>query len=272
MPRPSFGPPRHALGAFGWAVLQLPRALVWTLRERTLRSLLLQPALITFAVTCALCIVAVAAAGPLEAALLDRQPGLGGAVVWLGVRAALTLSLLIAAVFSAWQLSGAITAASLERMALFVQREVLGAAPKAAIGGVEVVVRAVRSLFPTTRRLLLWALTTVASTSLILIPVAGPVLVVVVQVFVNAVFLAHGAIADNRARLDLPSRLLLREPALLLGYTLACVPVVLIPGVALFAAAPVTVGGALVALGAHRRSQAAAEPTSTMAPQSASSN
>jgi hypothetical protein len=117
MPRPSFGPPRHALGAFGWAVLQLPRALVWTLRERTLRSLLLQPALITFAVTCALCIVAVAAAGPLEAALLDRQPGLGGAVVWLGVRAALTLSLLIAAVFSAWQLSGAITAASLERMA-----------------------------------------------------------------------------------------------------------------------------------------------------------
>jgi uncharacterized protein involved in cysteine biosynthesis len=257
MPRPSFGPPRHALGAFGWAVLQLPRALWWTLRERPLRSLLLQPALVTAAVTVALCIAAVAVAGPLEAAVLDRQPGLGGTVVWFGVRAALTVSLLFAAVFSAWQLAGAITAASLERMALFVQREVLGDAPPATIDGVGVVVRAVRSLFPTTGRLLLWALTTVASTSLILIPVAGPILVVVVQVLVNAMFLAHGAIADNRARLGLPSRLLLREPALLLGYTLACVPVVLIPG---------------VALGAHRRGQVDAQPTSTMAPQSASSS
>ncbi|MDX2010787.1 MAG: EI24 domain-containing protein [Myxococcaceae bacterium] len=253
MPRPTFGPPRPAVGAFFWAVLQLPRAVVWTLRERALRELLFQPALVTAAVTVVFSLGALVGAGPLEALLLERQPGLGGTVVWLGVRVALTGCLLIAAIFTAWQLAGAITAASLERMALYVQREVLGEAPPPSIDGVAVVVRAARSLFPTTRRLFLWALTTLAATTLILVPVAGPVLVVVAQTAVNAAFLAHGAIADNRARLGLPSRLLLREPALLLGYALACVPVVLVPGVALVAAAPVTVGGALVALGAHRR-------------------
>jgi uncharacterized protein involved in cysteine biosynthesis len=253
MPRPAFGPPRNALGAFAWAVLQLPRAVWWTARESRLRSLLVAPALLAAVLTLLFCVAAVLGAGPLEALLFDRPEGVVGTATWLGLRVALTGCLLIAAVFTGWHLSAALTSASLERMALYVQREVQGDAPPPVTGAPQVLQKAVRNLFPRTRQLLVWALSTAAAMGLVLVPVVGPVLMLVAQTLINALFLAHGAITDNRERLGLPRRLLLREPALLLGYGLACVPVVLIPGVAAFAAAPVTVGGALVALGAHRR-------------------
>jgi uncharacterized protein involved in cysteine biosynthesis len=260
MPRATFGPPRNALGAFAWAFIQLPRALLWTARESALRALVFTPALVGAALTLALCAAAVLGAGPLEELLFDRHDGVVGTASWLGLRVMLTLCLLAAAVFTGWQLAGALTWASLERMSLYVQREVLGDAPRPAIGAPEVLQRAVVSLFPKTKQLLLWALSSAAAMGLVLVPAVGPVLVLVAQTAINAVSLAHAAIADNRERLGLPRRLLLREPALLFGYALACVPVVMIPGVAAFAAAPVTVGGALVALGAHRRSAALATP------------
>lgn len=258
--RAAFGPPRHAVGAFAWAVVQLPRAVLWQLRERELRQQALMPVLVSLGVAVLLIVAAVMAAGPLEALLLDRAPGALGAVTWVATRVVLTIVLIVGALLASWQLQGALTAAGLERMALHVQRVVSGDAPSPTMGAVEVVKRAALGVIPSVRRLLLWALTSVAAVGLMLVPVAGPVLVIVAQAGIAALFLAHGAIADNRDRLGLPRRLLLREPALLLGYTVACVPLVLVPPLLFFAMGPVAVGGALVALGAQRRRAALGAP------------
>lgn len=251
--RATFGPPRNAFGAFGWAVLQLPRAFLWQVRERELRGLAFVPALLTFGLGSIGCLVAVLSAGPLQELLFDQAPGLFGAATWLAIRVGLTTLLIVGALLTAWQLQGAIASAALERMALHVQRVVLGDAPAPSIGSAAVVKRAVAGLFPSVRRLVIWALSSVAAMTLILVPVVGAVLVVVAQTAIGALFLAHGAIADNRDRLGLPRRLLLKEPALLLGYALACVPLVMFPPALLFVAGPVSVGGAMVAVGAHRR-------------------
>ena len=45
--RESFGPPKFGLAAFFWALLQFPRALLWQLREKELRSLAVLPNLVT---------------------------------------------------------------------------------------------------------------------------------------------------------------------------------------------------------------------------------
>jgi len=199
-------------------------------------------------------------AAPLQELMLDRAPGALGGVTWLVTRVVLTVVLVIGAMLTTWQLQGAFAAASLERMALHVQKVVLGSAPAPAIGTSAIVKRAVLGVFPSVRRLVVWALTSVAAVTFVLMPVVGAVLVVVAQTAIGALFLAHGAIADNRDRLRLPRRLLLREPALLLGYALACVPLVLFPPALLFASGPVSVGGSLVALGAHRRRSFAGAP------------
>ncbi|MFZ5440367.1 MAG: EI24 domain-containing protein [Myxococcota bacterium] len=253
MPRPDFGPPRNALGAFGWAALQLPRAVVWQWRERELRQLMVAPALTTLLVGLALLTAAVLGAGPLEAALLSRGDGLLAGLAWLALRVVLTVVLVVAALLTTWQLQGAIAAASLERMALYVQRAVEGAAPPPQLGALAVVKTAVRSLFPTVRRLVAWALSALAAATLVLVPLAGPVLVVVAQTLIAVLFLSHGAITDNRQRLGLPRRLLLREPALVLGFALALVPLVLVPPLMLVFGGPVAIAGALVALGVGRR-------------------
>lgn len=251
--RERFGPPQNPFGAFGWAVLQLPRALLWTVREKDLRHLVFIPALITTGVTLLLCGLALLLVRPLEHALVELPDGVLGSLAGFGLTVVLGAALLFAAILAGWQLSGPIAASSLERMALYVQREVTGDAPAPSIGGVAVVTRAVRGIFPSARRLVIWALTSIASLSLVLVPGVGPVLVLIAETAIGAIFLSHGAIADNRDRLGLPRRLLLREPALLLGYALACTPLVLFPLAMLFASGPVAVGGALVALGAHRR-------------------
>lgn len=252
--RATFGPPRNAFGAFGWATLQLPRALLWQVRERELRGLAFVPALLTFGLGATGCVLALLSAGPLQELLFDRAPGLFGAATWLAIRIGLTTLLLVGALLTAWQLQGAIASAALERMALHVQRVVLGDAPAPAIDARAVVKRAVVGLFPSVRRLTLWALSSIAAMTLILVPVVGAALVVIVQTALGALFLAHGAITDNRDRLGLPRRLLLKEPALLLGYALACVPLVLFPPALLFVAGPVSIGGAMVAVGQTRRS------------------
>ncbi len=256
--RAEFGPPRNPFGAFAWALVQLPRAGVWLVRERELRGLAFMPALVTFGVGFLLSVIAVMSAAPLQELLLDRAPGALGGVTWLVTRVVLTVVLVIGALLTSWQLQGAFAAAGLERMALHVQKVVDGAAPAASIGTSAIVKRAVLGVFPSVRRLVLWALTSFAALTLVLVPVVGPVLVVVAQTAIGALFLAHGAIADNRDRLGLPRRLLLREPALLLGYALACVPLVLFPPVLLFVSGPVGIGGTLVALGAARRRSLAA--------------
>lgn len=259
--RPTFGPPRNAPGAFGWAALQLPRALLWQVRERRLRGLAFLPALLTLGLGSLGALLSLLSAGPLQALLFHRAPGLFGTATWLTIRVGLTVLLLVGALLTAWHLQGAIASAALERMALHVQREVLGEAPPPTLDAARVVKRAVLGVLPSLRRLVVWALSSLSAMTLILVPVAGPVLVVVAQTAIGALFLAHGAIADNRDRLGLPRRLLLREPALLLGYALACVPLLLFPPALFFAAGPVHIGGALVALGAHRRRQALASPT-----------
>lgn len=261
--RASFGPPRNPVGAFGWAALQLPRAFLWTLREKELRHLLVVPAMITSGVTILLCAGALALVHPLEAALVELPSGVLGALASIGLSVILGAMLLLAAIFTGWQLSGPIAASAFEKMALFVQREVTGEAPEPTIGGTAVVKRALRGLFPSTRRLIIWALSSIASLSLVLVPGVGPLLVVIAETAIGAIFLSHGAIADNRDRLGLPRRLLLREPALLLGYALACAPLVLLPFSMLVAAGPVAVGGALVALGAHRRATLATAPAAS---------
>lgn len=247
MSRADFGPPRNPVGAFGWAALQLPRAVLWQWRERELRTLTFVPALVTLAFGLAAVVAAVLGAGPLTGVLVAH-----GALAVL-TRVVLTVVLLLAAALLTWQLQSALAAPALERMALYVQREVTGEAPVPTEALSTVLRKAVTGFFPSLRRIVAWALGALAGLTLVLVPVVGPVLVVVVQVALAAVFLAHQTITENRARLGLPRRLVLREPALVLGLAVACVPIFLVPGLMLFANGPVSIAGALVALGTRRR-------------------
>jgi uncharacterized protein involved in cysteine biosynthesis len=251
--RERFGPPRQPIGAFAWALLQLPRAAWWQLREKELRALALAPALITFAIGMVLTIGAIFAVEPILTWWSDKSPGVLGEVTWIAERVVLTVVLLIGAALATWQLQGAIASAPLERMTLYVERVVNGTAPPPKVGPLEVVKRAARGLFPRTARIVAWLLSTVAALLLIAVPVVGPVLVVVVQTAIGALFLAHGAIADNRERLGLPRKLLLKEPALVLGLAVAVVPLVLFPPAMVLSGGPVAIAGALVALGSRRR-------------------
>lgn len=263
--REDFGPPGNAVGAFFWAALQLPRALVWQVRERELRAQALRPLMVTFFVGLALAVGAVFAAGPLEALLLHRGEGLGASVRWVAVRVGLTAVLLVLAVLLTWHLQAAIASAWLERMTLYVQREVNGDAPEPTVGTLEVAKRAARGVFPRLRGLVAWALAALASAGLLLVPVAGPVLVVAAQAAIGATFLAHAVVTDNRARLGLPKRLLLREPALLLGLALALAPLTVVPPLLFVLSGPVAIAGAMVALGAQRRRAGQLPPSSQAA-------
>lgn len=255
-PREKFGPPRAAAGAFGWAALQLPRAVVWQLRERELRKLMVAPALVTMLVGAALLVAAVVGAGLLQDGWMQPGSGFFGSVAFIAVRVALTAVLVVAAALTTLQLQGAIAAASLERMALYVQRAVDGDAPPPAMGTLAVVKAAVKTLVPSVKRLVAWGLSALAAVTLVLVPVVGPVLVVVTQTAIGALFLAHGTITDNRARLGLPRKLLLKEPALVLGLAVALAPLVLVPPLMLFAGGPVAIAGAMVAVGSRRRALA----------------
>ena len=99
----------------------------------------------------------------LQELIFDRAPGLFGAATWLAIRVGLSAVLVVGALLTAWQLQGAIASAALERMALHVQRVVLGDAPAPAIDAPAVVKRAVVGLFPSVRRLTLWALSSLAA-------------------------------------------------------------------------------------------------------------
>jgi uncharacterized protein involved in cysteine biosynthesis len=251
---------RLVLGAFLWASLQGPRAVLWQVRERELRSLALLPAVLTVVCGAGLLVGAVLAAGALTGLLSREAHGFGEAGLRLLLQALLTGVLMLAATFLAWHLQSAIAAAMYERMALYVQRHVLGESPLPAIGTVEVLKRTLRSVFPRVRSLVAWALTALAGLGLVLVPVVGPVLAVGAQVAIAALFLAHGTITDNRERLGLPRRFLLAEPALVLGLALALTPLVLVPPLLLVFGGPVAIAGAFVALGSAARR---AEPLAT---------
>jgi uncharacterized protein involved in cysteine biosynthesis len=107
-------------------------------------------------------------------------------------------------------------------------------------------------------RIVSWLLSTIAALTLVLVPVVGPVLVIVVQTVIGALFLSHSVITDNRVRLGLPRRLLLREPAVVLGLATALTPLLLLPPLMIFAGGPVAIAGALVAVGTQRRRGASA--------------
>lgn len=251
--REHFGPPKNPLGAFAWSAVQLPRAVLWQWREKELRALMVAPALVTFLVGLALLVAAVLGAGALQDTLLHLGDGGLASLAAVALRVALTAVLVVAALLVTLQLQGAIAAASLERMALYVQRTIEGDAPPPAMGTLAVVKTAVRTLFPTAKRLVIWALSALVAATLVLVPVVGPVLVVVTQTAIGVLFLAHGTITDNRARLGLPRRFLLREPALVLGFAVVLVPLVLVPPLMLLFGGPVAIAGALVAVGSKRR-------------------
>jgi uncharacterized protein involved in cysteine biosynthesis len=251
--REKFGPPKQPLGAFVWALVQVPRAVWWQLREKELRALALAPALITLALGVLLTIGAILAAEPILTWWATRSPGVLGQVTWIAERVVLTVVLLIGAALTTWQLQGAIASASLERMTLCVQRIVNGEAPPPTVGALQVVKRAARNLFPRTRQLVAWGLSTALALTLIAVPVVGPVLVVVAQTALGSLFLAHGTITDNRERLGLPRKLLLKEPALVLGLAVALAPLILFPPAMILSGGPVAIAGALVALGTQRR-------------------
>jgi hypothetical protein len=211
------------------------------------------PGAVTLTVGAALTVASFLVAGPLEGLLMQHRPGLLGGAAWLAVRILLLALLLLASGLATWQLQGAIASAYLERMALYVQQEVEGQAPAPAVGPAQVVRKAAMGVLPRVKGLVAWALSALAATTLILVPGVGPILVMAAQAAIASGFLAHGAIADNRERLGLPPRLLLREPASVLGLALGLVPLVLVPPLLMFAGGPVTIAGALVALGIHRR-------------------
>jgi len=259
--RQTFGPPQVAVGAFAWAALQLPRALWWQMRAPELRALTVAPALWTLVLGLLAALSAVVAAGALTSLVVPP-----GAWWHLLLRAVLTLVLLIAAALGTWQLQSAIAAPLLERMTLVVQREVLGVAPPASNGLTSALRHAISGVLPNARRLSAWLLSAALGATLVLVPGIGPVLVIPVQAVVAAIFLAHGAITDNRQRLGLPRRLLLREPALVLGLAVACVPLMLFPPSLLFAGGTVHIAGALVALGCHRRFTSAGSRAEAPAP------
>jgi uncharacterized protein involved in cysteine biosynthesis len=236
-----------------WAALQLPRALLWQLREPRLRALAVFPAVVAFGIGMTLSVLAVISEEPLHHLLATRTPGAVGNAAWFAERLVLTLVMLIGVIFATWQLQSAVAGAALERMALYVQREINGAAPDAKLGTLEVVKRAALGFIPRVGRVISWLLSTIAALTLVLVPVIGPVLVLVVQTIIGACFLAHSVITDNRERLGLPRRLLLEEPALVLGLATALAPLLLVPPLMLVAGGPVAIAGALVAVGTQRR-------------------
>ncbi|MFT3706439.1 MAG: hypothetical protein QM817_02105 [Archangium sp.] len=252
VPRPKFGPPRNPFGRFAWAVAQLPRAFWWQVRSAELRKLFFLPTIITVIVGFALLGGAAVASGTLVT--MQHHDG-NAAVVAVGVTLEFLLAFAVlsaAAVFITWHAQSAISAPAFERMTLVVQRDVDGSAPEPAVGALEVMRRALRGFFPRLRSLVLWALTAIAGAALVLVPVFGPVLALGAQVIIASLFLAHGTITDNRTRLGLPRRLLLAEPALVLGLALGLVPLVLLPPLLFFCGGPVAIAGALVALGSRR--------------------
>lgn len=251
--RPAFGPPKQPVAAFLWAAVQLPRALLWQLREPRLRALAVFPAVVAFGIGMTLSVLAVISEEPLHHLLATRTPGAVGNAAWFAERLVLTLVMLIGVIFATWQLQSAVAGAALERMALYVQREINGVAPDAKVGTLEVVKRAALGFIPRVGRIISWLLSTIAALTLVLVPVIGPVLVLVVQTIIGACFLAHSVITDNRERLGLPRRLLLKEPALVLGLATALAPLLLVPPLMLVAGGPVAIAGALVAVGTQRR-------------------
>lgn len=265
--RARFGPPKSAIGAFFWAALQLPRALLWQLRERELRSLAVLPVVVTLVVGLALTVSALVFAGPLLGHFMHRDAGVLGGVTWIAARILTTLLLVLAAGMVTWQLQGAIAGAFYERMSLYVQRVVDGEAPAPATGALQVVREAALGLFPRTKRILAWALTAIAASTLILVPGFGAPLVLVAQTAIAACFLSTGAISESRPRLGLPRLLIVREAAVVLGLALGLVPIVLFPPLMAFVGGPVTIAGALVAVGARRRREALAPVAPIAQPQ-----
>lgn len=244
--------PRNPLAAFFWAAAQVPRAFAWVLRFPELRAVVVLPLVVTLVLGAALLAGSWFAARPLLELVMAQQPGTLHQLAW-GVSITVThLLLALSAVVVALQLQGGVSSAYHERASLFVQRRLTGSAPEPATGTVAVLLRAVKVL-PSVRTLLLWALTAFCSATLIFVPVAGPVLVVVAQLALAAGFLAHGAVVMARDRLGLPRWLYFREPALLLGLTLGVLPFVLFPPLALFGAVALSVSGTIVAVGAAHR-------------------
>lgn len=243
-----FAAPRNPVVAFLWAVVQVPRAFFWVLRFGELRALLLLPLVVSLAVGAGLLTLSFVAARPLLSLVFDHHAGFA----W-GVSLVLThLVLAASAVVVTLQLQGGIASAYHERASLFVQRQLTGDAPPPSTGALGVLARALKVL-PGLRTIALWALTFACSATLIFVPVAGPVLVVVSQVALAAGFLAHGSVIAARERLALPRWLYVREPALLLGLTLGVVPFILVPPLALLGAIALSVCGTTVALGIHER-------------------
>ncbi|HEY3449574.1 MAG TPA: hypothetical protein VGK67_24690 [Myxococcales bacterium] len=218
------------------------------------------PNLVTLLVGTALTAAAVVGAGPLLEQLMSKGSGALAAAAWVTARVVLTLVLVVAAGIATWHVQSAIADAYLERMALYVQRVVDGDAPAPVKGALEVLRSAALGIFPRVKRLFAWALSALAAATLVLVPTVGPVLVVVAQTAIAALFLAHGTIADNRARLGLPRLLLVREPALVAGLALSLSPLLLVPPLMLVTGGPVAIAGALVALGARRRRAGSAAP------------
>jgi uncharacterized protein involved in cysteine biosynthesis len=248
----NFGPPRNPFGRFAWAVVQVPRAFWWQLRDGALRKLFLLPTVLTVLVGSALMVGAAIASG----AVVGHFEHAGNATI---AAVSMTLEFLLvfaisaaAALFITWHAQSAIAAPAFERMTLHVQRVIEGDAPAPSVGALEVMRRALRGLLPRLRSLIAWALTAAAGATLIFVPVVGPVLAVGAQAVIAALFLSHGTITDNRTRLGLPRRLLLVEPALVLGLALGLLPLVLVPPLLFFCGGPVAIAGALVALGSRR--------------------
>lgn len=241
--------PRNPLGRLAWAFAQLPRAYWWQVRDAELRRLLLLPTIVTLVVGLGL----IVAAAIFSSTLFD---GNEGARAWVTVERLLAFAILsVGAIFLTWHAQSALAAPAFERMALHVQRTLDGTAPQPSIGALEVIRRTVRALFPRVRSLIAWALTAAAGATLIFVPVVGAPLALGAQALIAALFLAHGTITDNRARLGLPRKFLLKEPALTLGLAIALVPLVLVPPVLLLSGGPIAIAGALVGLGARSRTE-----------------
>jgi len=255
-----FGLPRFGLFAFFWAMVQPLRAVWWQLRFQELRALSVIPVVLTLTIGTAMQVFSFMAAAPLQELLMKHGEGLLGSAAWVSSRVLVHVVLAFAAVVVTFRLLSAIGGATLERMSLFVQRRVTGTAPEPAIGVGQVVLNVVRGLLPTLRSLVLWGLTSLAAATVVLIPVAGPVLVLPVQALLAAGFLAHGAVIDSRDRLGLPRLLSLREPAALLGLTVGFLPFVLLPPLLIVGGGAIAIAGAFVAVGlAERRREVEAE-------------
>jgi hypothetical protein len=244
-----FGPPRAAPLAFGWALLQPLRAAWWQLTVPELRALALKPAALTLGAGLALLVSTFLLAAPLQQALLHSSS--------FALRVVVHAVLAFVAVLLTLRLQAVFAGVYLEKMSLSVQRKVTGSAPEPSLGAGGALSLAVRTLVPGVKALVLWALTALLACTVVLIPVFGPLLVLPVQAAVAAGFLAHGAVADSRGRLQLPRWLYLRELACLSGLTVGFLPFVLFPPLMLLGAGSITIAGTLVALGAKARREAA---------------